>query len=67
MTFFFIVSGILIHRTSRRCHRKIQRSCRSQVGQGSQSLVCPAPTKRLSKAERGTEDESRSEIGNQFP
>ena len=45
MTFLFIVSGILIHRASRRCHRKIQRSCRSQVGQGSQSLVCPAPTK----------------------
>ena len=45
MTFLFIVSGILIHRTSRRCHRKIQRSCRSQVGQGSQSLVSPAPAK----------------------
>lgn len=45
MTLLFIVSGILIHRTSRRCHWKIQRSCRSQVGQRSQSLVSPAPAK----------------------
>ena len=45
MTFLFIVSGILIHRASRRCHWKIQRSCRSQVGHGSQSLVSPEPAK----------------------
>ena len=45
MTFLFIVSGILIHRASRRCHWKIQRSCRSQVGHGSQSFVSPALAK----------------------